>query len=221
MFHVKQRKITVTTPMTPEAFQAQTSVSRETLDRLSAYADVLRKWQPKINLVGPSTMGDIWCRHMLDSAQLWPLLPPTATTLIDFGSGAGFPGLVLAIMGVPQVHLVESDQRKCAFLREAARITGTAVTIHAKRIEAIVPFPVDVVSSRALAALPQLLEFATPFLAPHTVCLFPKGQNVEAELTHLHKIWTLRVDRQPSLTDADATILRLSEVRREQPADIR
>lgn len=207
--------------MTPEAFQAQTSVSRETVDRLSAYADLLKKWQPKINLVGPSTMADVWRRHFLDSAQLWPLLPDGARTLIDFGSGAGFPGLVLAVMGVPEVHLVESDQRKCAFLREAARVTGASVTVHSRRIEAIAPFPVDVVSSRALAALPQLLEFAEPFLAPHTVCLFPKGQNVEAELTQLHKIWTLRVDRQPSLTDTDATLLRLSEVRREPSADIR
>ncbi|WP_019645118.1 16S rRNA (guanine(527)-N(7))-methyltransferase RsmG [Novispirillum itersonii] len=205
--------------MTSEAFQAQTTVSRETVDRLTAYADLLCKWQPKINLVGPSTMGDVWRRHFLDSAQLWPLLPAGAKTLIDFGSGAGFPGLVLAIMGVPDVHLVESDQRKCAFMREAARAAGVSVTIHNKRIEAITAFPVDVVSSRALAALPQLLEFAAPFLAPHTVCLFPKGQNVEAELTDLNKIWTLRMDRQPSLTDADATILRLSEVRREQPAD--
>lgn len=218
---MKQTDPIVTAPLTPEAFQAQTAVSRETVDRLTAYADLLRKWQPKINLVGPSTMDDLWRRHFLDSAQLWPLLPAETKTLIDFGSGAGFPGLVLAVMGVPEVHLVESDQRKCAFMREAARATGVSVTIHNKRIEAIAPFPVDVVSSRALAALPQLLEFAAPFLAPHTTCLFPKGQNVEAELTHLNKIWTLRVDRQPSLTDADATILRLSEVRREQPADTR
>ena len=101
------------------AFQAETGVSRETLDRLAAYEATLRKWQPKINLVGPSTLPDAWRRHFFDSAQLFPLLPESVRVLVDLGSGAGFPGLVLSIMGVPEVHLVESDSRKCAFLREA------------------------------------------------------------------------------------------------------
>lgn len=203
-------------PLTPEEFQKDTGVSRETLDRLRLYGELLVKWQKTINLVGPSTLPDLWCRHFLDSAQLFPLLPESARVLVDFGSGAGFPGLVLAILGIPEVHLIESDQRKCAFLREAARQTQAPVTVHAKRIEAVAPFAADVITSRALAPLAQLLDMAQPFLTPQTLCLFPKGQNVEAELTEAHKIWNMQVTRVPSRSDADATILRLSEVRREQ-----
>lgn len=197
-------------PLTPEEFQKDTGVSRETLDRLRLYGELLVKWQKTINLVGPSTLPDLWRRHFLDSAQLFPLLPDSARVLVDFGSGAGFPGLVLAILGVPEVHLIESDQRKCAFLREVARQTDAPVTVHAKRIEAVVPFAADVITSRALASLAQLLDLARPFLTPQTLCLFPKGQNVEAELTEAHKIWNMQVTRVPSRSDADATILRLS-----------
>lgn len=202
-------------PLTPEDFQRETGVSRETLDRLQAYADLLVKWQKSINLVGRSTLDDLWRRHLLDSAQLFPLLPDGVRTLVDFGSGAGFPALVLAILGVPDVHMVESDVRKGAFLREVARVTGTSVTVHSKRIEAMEPFPADVVSARALAPIAQLLDFAAPFLGPKTQCLFLKGQNVEAELTEAYKMWNMSVDRHPSRTEPAATILRLSEVRRE------
>lgn len=202
-------------PLTPEEFQRDTGVSRETLDRLQAYADLLVKWQNSINLVGRSTLGDLWRRHLLDSAQLFPLLPAGMRTLVDFGSGAGFPALVLAIMGVPDVHMVESDVRKGAFLREVARVTGTPVTVHSRRIEAMEPFAADVVSARALAPVAQLLDFAAPFLGPQTQCLFLKGQNVEAELTDANKMWNMTVERHSSRTETAATILRLSEVRRE------
>lgn len=202
-------------PLTPEEFLRQTGVSRETLDRLQAYADLLVKWQNSINLVGRSTLGDVWRRHMLDSAQLFPLLPKGTRTLVDFGSGAGFPALVLAILGVPEVHLIESDVRKGAFLREVARVTATPVVVHSRRIEAMEPFAADVITARALAPVAQLLDFATPFLGPTTCCLFLKGQNVEAELTEAHKMWNISVERHPSRTEPAATILRLSEVRRE------
>lgn len=202
-------------PLTPEDFQRDTGVSRETLDRLRVYADLLVKWQGSINLVGKSTLVDLWRRHMLDSAQLFPLLPPGTRTLVDFGSGAGFPALVLAILGVPDVHMIESDVRKGAFLREVARTVGVAVTVHTARIEALAPFPADVITARALAPVAQLLDFAAPFLAPHTQCLFLKGQNVEAELTEAHTLWDILVERHPSRTEPAATILRLSEVRRE------
>ncbi|MGC2854677.1 16S rRNA (guanine(527)-N(7))-methyltransferase RsmG [Novispirillum sp. DQ9] len=201
--------------MTPEEFQRETGVSRETLDRLQAYADLLVKWQKSINLVGRSTLGDLWRRHMLDSAQLHPLLPEGARTLVDFGSGAGFPAMVLAILGVPDVHMIESDVRKGAFLREVARVTGVPVTVHSKRIEAMDAFPADVVSARALAPVAQLLDFAAPFLGPQTRCLFLKGQNVEAELTEAYTMWKMTVERHPSRTESAASILRLSEVRRE------
>ena len=157
---------------------------------------------------------DLWNRHFTDSAQLLPLIPPSARVLVDFGSGAGFPGLVLAILGVAEVHLIESDQRKSTFLREVARATGTPVTVHAKRIEQVTPFPADVVSARALAPLGDLLGFAAPFLGPDSLCLFPKGQMAEDELTAASKIWNMNVDRIQSVTDPSATILRVSQVSR-------
>ena len=189
-------------------------VSRETRERLDTYAALLRKWQPTINLVGPRTLNDLWTRHFVDSAQLRPLIPAGACTLVDLGSGAGFPGLVLAILGVPEVHLVESDQRKATFLREVARATEAPVTVHAKRIEQVTPFPADVVSARALAPLTDLLALASPFLAPSTVCLFPKGQQAGDELTEAAKTWKFQVDRIQSITEPGATILRVSEVSR-------
>lgn len=204
--------------MTPEDFQARTGVSRETLDRLRAYAALLEKWQPRINLVGPKTLPDMWSRHFLDSAQLFPLLPAGTRVLVDFGSGAGFPGLVLAAMGVPEVHCIESDQRKGAFLREVCRVAAIPATIHTARIESLAPFPADVVTARALAPVAQLLDLAAPFATGRTLYLFPKGQNVEAELTEAHKIWNMQVTRHDSLTDAGATILALREVRRDQQA---
>ena len=196
----------------PDAVLA--GVSRETRERLNTYADLLRKWQRSINLVGPRTLDDLWNRHFTNSAQLLPLIPPSARVLVDFGSGAGFPGLVLAILGVAEVHLIESDQRKSTFLREVARATGTPVTVHAKRIEQVTPFPADVVSARALAPLGDLLGFAAPFLGPDSLCLFPKGQMAEDELTAASKIWNMNVDRIQSVTDPSATILRLSQVSR-------
>ncbi|WP_158047738.1 16S rRNA (guanine(527)-N(7))-methyltransferase RsmG [Skermanella pratensis] len=189
-------------------------VSRETRNRLQVYADLLRKWQPAINLVGPRTLPHLWTRHFADSAQLHPLVPPGARTLVDFGSGAGFPGLVLAILGVPEVHLIESDQRKAAFLREVARATGATATIHAVRIEQVEPFPADVVTARALAPLANLLGFAAPFLAPGSICLFPKGQQAEDEVSIAAKTWNITVDRIQSVTDSSASILRVSEVSR-------
>jgi 16S rRNA (guanine527-N7)-methyltransferase len=196
----------------PDAVLA--GVSRETRERLNTYADLLRKWQRSINLVGPRTIDDLWNRHFTDSAQLLPLIPTTARMLVDFGSGAGFPGLVLAILGVAEVHLIESDQRKATFLREVARATGTPVTVHAKRIEQVAPFPADIVSARALAPLSDLLGFAAPFLHPDSLCLFPKGQMAEDELTAASKTWNINVDRIQSVTDPSATILRVSQVSR-------
>lgn len=200
-------------PLSAEAFATTTAVSRETMDRLRAYADLLVKWQAKINLVGPATMADLWRRHFLDSAQLFPLLPepPVGRTrrLVDLGSGAGFPGLVLAIMGAGDVHLVESDQRKCAFLREAARITNTKVTIHALRIETLAPLDADVITARALASLDKLLDWAAPHRTAHTIHIIPKGKEAEAELTEAAQSSTLEVTRHPSQTDPAATIFRI------------
>jgi 16S rRNA (guanine527-N7)-methyltransferase len=190
-------------------------VSRETLDRLAVYADLLTLWSARINLVGRGTLADLWCRHILDSAQLHAFVPSSAQTLIDLGSGAGFPGLVMAILGVPGVELVEADTRKCAFLREAARITETKVTIRPCRIEAVPPHPADVVTARACAPLDRLLDLAAPFLIPSTVCLFPKGERFAEELTEARKGWTITASVEQSLSDRRGVILRLQQVVRE------
>jgi 16S rRNA (guanine527-N7)-methyltransferase len=216
VFHVKQTPITG-----PDTFQASFNVSRETLERLKAYADLLVKWNAKINLVSPDSIPTLWHRHIADSAQLFRFIPRNTHNLLDVGSGAGFPGLVLAVLGVPNVHLVEVDQRKVAFMREAARVAGVQVTFHPARIESIPAFQVQVVTARALAALDRLLDWTAPFRTPDTLCLFLKGQTVEAELTEAHKQWTMVVDRQQSLTDPTGTILSLREVRRVRDDNVR
>ncbi len=200
--------------MTPEQFQAKTGVSRETLDRLTVYADLLVRWQARINLVGPDTIPSLWQRHLLDSAQVFPILPQPVHRLVDMGCGAGFPGLVLAVMGVADVHLIESDARKCAFLREVARLTETKVTIHNARIEAVPPLGADVVTARALAPLEKLLGWAERHLLPEGHCVFLKGRGVEDELTTASKEWIISSERFPSQTDPSGTILHLKEVRR-------
>lgn len=205
--------------MTPSEFQARTGIDDLTLGRFQAYADLLVKWQRRINLVGPRTLPDMWHRHMLDSAQLLPLIPPSARVLVDLGSGAGFPGLVLAILGVPEVHLIESDNRKCAFLREAARITQAESHLHVGRIEHMEPFQADIVTARALSPIKNLLEYAEPFLGPNTVCLFPKGKTVEDELTDSEKNWYMTVQRVQSATDPSGVIVKLEGVSRHHGLD--
>ncbi|QJE74357.1 16S rRNA (guanine(527)-N(7))-methyltransferase RsmG [Aerophototrophica crusticola] len=198
--------------MTPTDFAATFHVPRETLERLQAYEALLRKWNPVVNLVSKTTLADVWTRHFADSAQLFPLLPPGTQTLTDIGSGAGFPGMVLAILGVPHVNLVESDQTKATFLREVARVTGAPATVHASRIEAVELPPADVVSARALADLSQLLPWALRLLKPGGTCIFPKGRSAADELTGVADSWTMRTEAFPSRTDPAGTILRLSDI---------
>lgn len=204
--------------MTPLEFQRLANVSRETMAGLETYAALLRKWQKAINLVSRDSLSDLWRRHMLDSAQLHRLIPGSARVLVDLGSGAGFPGLVLAAMGVPEVHLVESDARKCTFLREAARGLGVRVQIHNSRSEEMPGMAADVVTARALAPLPDLLDLAERFLAPHTICLFLKGQGVDEELTRARERWNMTITRQSSASDPSGTILRLEHVHRDRAA---
>jgi 16S rRNA (guanine527-N7)-methyltransferase len=201
-------------PVTPQEFQTQTSVDDATLIRLQQYADLLVKWQAKINLVGPDTLADVWSRHMLDSAQLSPFIERGAK-VADLGSGAGFPGLVLAIMRPDlEVHLVESDQRKGAFLREVNRATAAGATIHTARIEALEPLRADVVTSRALASLDKLLEFADIHRLSTGKCLFPKGRRWEEELTEAQKAWMMAVENHPSRTEPAGRVLELLEIRK-------
>jgi 16S rRNA (guanine527-N7)-methyltransferase len=185
------------------------------LDRLEGFAALLVKWQKAINLVAPDSIPDLWRRHMLDSASLFPLIPATARVLVDLGSGAGFPGLVLAIMGVPEVHLVESDTRKCAFLSEGARLFAPGrVTVHRVRIEAAPPIAADVVTARALTELPKLLAYTALFLKPDGICLFPKGRRVEDELTLAKQTWTMEVERVANPADLSGIILRIKGLAR-------
>jgi 16S rRNA (guanine527-N7)-methyltransferase len=202
-------------PLGAEGFAAETGVSRETLRRLEAYAALLQTWSARINLIGRATLDDLWWRHFLDSAQLLPLIPVETQSLVDLGSGAGFPGLVLAILGVPGVELVEADSRKAAFLREAARVTGTEVAIRGCRIEAVPPHAVDVVTARACAPLDRLLTLGERFIGPRTTCLFLKGERVEEELTAAAKAWTMSVSRHPSRADPGGSVLLLQQVVRE------
>jgi 16S rRNA (guanine527-N7)-methyltransferase len=204
-------------PLTPGEFAALTGVSHDMLARLKAYAGLLANWSGRINLVAASTLADPWRRHFLDSAQLHPLVPAGANSLIDLGSGAGFPGLVLAIMGVPGVELVESDARKCAFLREAARVAAAPVTISNVRIETVPARPVAVVTARACAPLDRLLSYSQWLIGPGTVCLFPKGAQAGQEMAIAQQGWEFDVASHPSRTDPRGVILCLSRVRpREQ-----
>ncbi|HEX6443387.1 MAG TPA: 16S rRNA (guanine(527)-N(7))-methyltransferase RsmG [Stellaceae bacterium] len=201
-------------PLTPEAFAAETGVSRETLARLEGYSALLARWNERINLVARDSLRDPWRRHLLDSAQLLPLIPAGARSLVDLGSGAGFPGLVLAILGVPGVGLIEADSRKCAFLREAARIAAAPVAIHNTRIEALPPRPVDVVTARGCASLDRLLVMAQGLVGPHTSCLFLKGERAEEELTAARRGWNMIASLHPSRSDPRGVIVALEQVAR-------
>lgn len=191
-------------------------VSRETLSWLEIYAALLEKWQAKINLVGPATIPDLWRRHFLDSAQLLPFLDRPGGTLVDLGSGAGFPGLVLALMSDWQVHLIDSDQRKCAFLRQVALETAILkrVTIHAQRFEAVAPVPADLVTARACAPLTDLLGYALPFLGENGRCVFLKGKGMQEELTAAEADWTMQIERRPSLSDPAGSLLVIDRLQR-------
>jgi 16S rRNA (guanine527-N7)-methyltransferase len=198
----------------PEGFAAGTDVSRETLERLTLYLELLGRWQRAINLVGPATLADPWRRHVLDSAQLLSHLPVRAGPLVDLGSGAGFPGMVLALMGVPEVALIEADRRKAQFLREVARATGTAVAVHDERIERLTGWPAAAVTARALAPLPRLLPLAERFLAPDSICLFLKGPALARELIDAGNSWHMVPEMFPSASSSSGIVLKLRGVGR-------
>jgi len=198
----------------PEEFAAVTNVSRETLARLKAYANLLTDWNSRHNLVSERSLDDLWRRHFWDSAQLAPLIPPGSKSLADLGSGAGFPGLVLAelLRGRARVTLFEATSKKCDFLKAAAQKMELPVFIENRRMEDAAPHQFDVITARACAPLPKLLPHAQYFSGPNSVCLFLKGQNVGAELTEAHKSWRMKVRQIPSLTDPSGMILELREL---------
>jgi 16S rRNA (guanine527-N7)-methyltransferase len=196
-----------------------TPVSDEALARLDQFVALLVDWQRKINLVANSTLPNLWTRHVSDSLQLLPLAPG-AKTWIDLGSGGGLPGLAVAcaLAGTPgaMVHLIESNGKKVAFLREAVRITGVPAQVHSERIENFgdsFAGMADVVTARALAPLTLLCEQAFPFIAKGAIGLFLKGQDVEAELTEAAKYWKVEAELVPSLTSAEGNILVVRALR--------
>jgi 16S rRNA (guanine527-N7)-methyltransferase len=182
-------------------------------ERLRLFASLVESWSARINLVSKRDIPLIWSRHVEDSLALIPHIPAGTERAIDLGSGAGFPGLVLAIAtGIP-FTLIESDTRKAVFLREAARQTAAPVTVINGRIETAGVAPAPLITARALAPLPQLLALAAPLLAPGGVCLFPKGRDAEVELTAAAALWHMVVERYKSPLDAAACLLKLSELR--------
>jgi len=198
-------------------------VSRETWQRLDQYVALLLQWQQSINLISASTIPQVWTRHVADSLQLLPFAPE-ARTWLDLGSGAGFPGLVIACALAERdgavVHLVESDQRKAAFLREAARVTGVPAQVHVQRIEAFAaswPGVPDVVTARALAPLPKLMDYTAIWLEKGAQALFLKGQDVEAELTESAKYWHMDFELHPSVTDSRGRIVWVRHAQRRPP----
>ncbi len=193
-------------------FLAAFPVSRETEARLARYESLLLERNQTLSLISATTADIIWTRHFLDSAQLFPLIPEPDRPIVDIGTGAGFPGLVLAILGLPDVHLVEHNMQKVAFLRFVADALNLRVTVHAKKAEAVKPFVAGTVTARALKPLDQLLGFGKRFLGQNSVCLFPKGRRAEEEMAEAARRWHMKAERFPSVTDPDSTIFRLSHV---------
>lgn len=204
----------------PEDFAASVNVSRETLERLKVFLRILEGWNSIHNLVSSASLTDAWRRHFLDSAQLAALIPPSACSLVDMGSGAGFPGLVLAEIfrdrpGFRTV-LYESTGKKCRFLAEISERLGLSPDIRQARVEEADSEPFDVITARALAPLPKLLSYAQRFAATNTIALFPKGRNMGSELTEAHKSWRMDVTQHPSLSDPSGVILEVRELRHVQ-----
>jgi 16S rRNA (guanine527-N7)-methyltransferase len=205
----------------PEEFARVATVSRETLARLKSYAGLLEDWNARHNLVSAASLADVWRRHVWDSAQIVSLIAEASTSLIDLGSGAGFPGLVLAILlrtrpGFRTV-LYEATRKKCEFLEAAAKAADVSVEVRHARIEDANAESFDVVTARACAPLTKLLGYAKRFQGPRTTNLFFKGQSVDAELTEAHKSWRMRLVRHQSRTDPSGTILEIREFVRVAP----
>jgi 16S rRNA (guanine527-N7)-methyltransferase len=206
--------MSVAEPFGPEAFAETVHVSRETLDRWKIHVELLHEWSARHNLVSCRSLDDVWRRHVWDSAQLAAFVPQNTTKIVDLGSGAGFPGLVLAALlrGRASVVLYEATRKKAEFLAHAARAMSLNVEIRNMRIEDESERPFDVVAARALAPLGTLLNYSQRFCVPRTVCLFSKGQSVAAELTEARKSWRMKVSQHQSVTDPSGVILEIREL---------
>lgn len=204
-----------------EKFLLDYTVSREGGARFDAYAALLVEWQERMNLVAPSTLPHIWQRHFADSAQLYALLPADTACLVDIGSGAGFPGLVLAIMAQLDgrdlaIHLVESIQKKALFLRAVATQLNLPVTVHAERAEALRGITADVITARAVAPLEEILPLAKNFTRLTTILLLLKGARAEEELTSAKQSWHFKHEMIPSRTDPGGKVLRIEKLQAHQ-----
>ena len=201
-----------------DEFAAEFAVSRETLAKLDRYAALLAEWQARMNLVGPSTLPHIWDRHFRDSAQLASLAPTLGhrPVWLDIGAGGGFPGLVLAILGAGDIHLVESIAKKCRFLQAVADELelGDRATIHNMRVESLARFRADVITARACANLTQLFDWGLPFAASSTMWLLPKGASVDEEVAAARRRFSFDAELVPSRTDPHARIVVAKGVRR-------
>lgn len=193
------------------------NVSRETFDKLAAFAELVRKWNPKINLVSKNSLDDLWQRHILDSVQVFELAEGEGHW-VDLGSGGGFPGIVVAILNQEeqnfQVTMVESDQRKCAFLRTAIRELGLTALVKTERIEQLDGLGADILSARALADLTQLLDFTELHLNSDGTALFPKGQNWRSEDSDAKQVWAYALEAVESKTNPTASILKIKDITR-------
>jgi 16S rRNA (guanine527-N7)-methyltransferase len=191
-------------------------VSRESLTRLEILVEVLQAWQVRINLIAPSTVKEIWQRHVLDSAQLLPLIPAKVEAIADLGSGGGFPSLVLAAIQPAKVHMFEANAKKAAFLQEALRQMKVVGQVHRRRLQPRVApqdMPrVQLVTARAFAPLEELLGYAEPFFEAGAIGLFHKGQDVDTELTQAAKSWKISAEKHSSLTDSNAVLLEVKEI---------
>ena len=195
---------------------SSTGASRETLDRFKVYQALLEKWAPRINLVGSSTLPNFWSRHILDSAQILPHAPPSALSWVDFGSGAGFPGLVLAVLlearSNATICLIEASAKRCAFLREAARAMETKVEIIQAKLEDVAPSRSDVVTARAFTSLERLIAYAVPWLGDQSQTLFPKGEEIHAEIAQASTQWNFQSIIYPSISDSRGCVVKISNI---------
>lgn len=202
-------------------FSQNFNVSRETLQRLEEFVVLLERWNKHINLVSRTSLKEVWRRHIADSAQLADVIPSNDGPLVDIGTGAGLPGMILAIMGFPNVHLIEASNKKCAFLREAARVTRAPAEIHNIRlsIDAVLPDGLTnagIITARAVSPLPNLLDIVCRLLYDRTCCVFPKGAQVEDEIGAARLDWEFDIERVASKVESGSAILLLRHIRRRE-----
>ncbi len=198
------------------SFFERSGVSRETMEKIRIYADLLTKWQKQINLVGAATLDDMWRRHFYDSFQLDALIDNNEDKnlrFLDIGSGAGFPGLLLSMLDRGEFHMVESNNKKCAFMRQVIRETGCHAVVHNERAESLTPFHVDYILSRACASLDKLFDLGRHFIGEETMCLFLKGQIADQEIEQARENWRFDVKKFTSVTEESGMILKVSHIK--------